>query len=294
MPYQLLLTDDTLQSALRRIADEELSAILANFSTPMTAAPKAVHDTRKRIKKLRSLIRLLRDGFDDHAKENAALRDAASTLSGLRDRAVMLATFDTLMARPDAAPDVADLRRLLGAWDTVPEGSTSADPAATLAAVHQRARRWKVDGDDAKLLLRGLSKTRRRGCMAMRLVRRDPQSEAFHDWRKRTKDLWYQSRILSPIWPEVMKPLTEAADLLGETLGHHHDLSVLAERAANLPPDSATARARDELAQRIAEAQSSIEAKTFAMGARLFAGDPEEIARQWVTWWKCWRDQVPS
>jgi len=30
----------------------------------------------------------------------------------------------------------------------------------------------------------------------------------------------------------------------------------------------------------------------FPLGARLFAGEPEEIADLWVKWWKVWRAQL--
>ena len=54
-----------------------------------------------------------------------------------------------------------------------------------------------------------------------------------------------------------------------------------------LPPEAA-----DLLTARIQDAQTGIEAMAFPLGARLFAGEPEEIADLWVKWWKVWRAQL--
>jgi CHAD domain-containing protein len=294
MPYCFLLTDSSVESAVRRIASEELSAILANFSGPATMSPKQVHDTRKHIKKLRSLIRLVRDGFGNYVSESNALRDAARLLSETRDQTVILATFDTLMGRGDAAVEVAALRGEISQLSNSASKNFSKDPEPILHALRSRAEDWRIRGDDAKILLHGLSLTRRNGRAAMRIARREPDAESFHQWRKRTKDLWYQSRLLSPIWPELMKPLTQAADFLGESLGQHHDLSVLAEQAKKLHPNPALSHVRADLTHRITEAQTAIASTAFPLGARLFAGDADEIARQWLSWWKSWRSQAAS
>jgi len=127
---------------------------------------------------------------------------------------------------------------------------------------------------------------------AMRTARDDRSDEALHDWRKRSKDLWYQTRLLTPVWPEVMKPLAMEADILGKTLGHHHDLADLAAHLAGLEEDVLRPPLRETLMARILEAQTALETRAFPLGARLLAGDPEEVAEQWVKWWKIWRAQL--
>lgn len=292
MPYAFQLKDQTLQSALRRIADEELSAAAAHLAARGGPDDNGVHDIRKRIKKVRSLLRLLRDGLDDFARENAALRDVAAALSGARDEAVLRATFDALVDPATRGPGMTALRDAVTAIEIPPRGTD--DPAQALDAIRDRARQWTLDGADDRILAKGLSATRRRGRVDMRQARKEPLAEVFHDWRKRSKDLWYQSRLLVQIWPEVLKPLVQASDILGESLGHHHDLSVLSAHLDALPGDGVPEDLRADLRTRIAEAQDAIAATAFPLSARLFAGDPDAIADQWVGWWKTWRRQAPS
>ena len=80
--------------------------------------------------------------------------------------------------------------------------------------------------------------------------------------------------------------------MLGKTLGHHHDLADLAAHLERLDDETLPAPLRDMLTNRITEAQTALETRAFPLGARLLAGDPEEVAEQWVKWWKIWRAQV--
>ena len=288
MPYRFS-PDQSLQQALRRIADEELSAA-RRVLDDSGLSPHAVHDVRKRAKKLRGLLRLLEGSFPDHARENAALRDAGLLLALRRDAEVRLATFEGLF--PDSPPALEPLRRLLVLErDAPPAASHQADAMKILRALHGRVHHWTLTGKDRKILVDGLARTRRRAAQAMKKAARSPGFDAIHDWRKRAKDFWYQTRLLTPIWPEALGPLARAAEDLTEALGLHHDIAVL---QGHLPPGVLTAKAEALFNRTARAAQKDIEAHVFAEGRRLFAGDPKEMAKLWGRWWTLWRDQAAS
>jgi CHAD domain-containing protein len=288
MPYRFS-PDQSLQQALRRIADEELRAA-RRVLDDSGLSPHAVHDVRKRAKKLRGLLRLLEGSFPDHARENAALRDAGRLLALRRDAEVRLATFEGLF--PDSPPALEPLRRLLVLErDAPPAASHQADAMKILRALHGRVHHWTLTGKDRKILVDGLARTRRRAAQAMKKAARSPGFDAIHDWRKRAKDFWYQTRLLTPIWPEALGPLARAAEDLTEALGLHHDIAVL---QGHLPPGVLTAKAEALFNRTARAAQKDIEAHVFAEGRRLFAGDPKEMAKLWGRWWTLWRDQAAS
>lgn len=98
MTYRFELQDASLTEAMRRIVRQEITPILGHLQEDHLA-PTVVHDIRKRVKKLRALLRLVRPGMRDvQAAENVILRDAGQALSGSRDAAVRLATFDRLIS----------------------------------------------------------------------------------------------------------------------------------------------------------------------------------------------------
>lgn len=282
--YQFQTDDADLQSALRRIAAGELDAALRRMG-PGAIPAGDVHDIRKRVKKLRGLLRVLRPGFAAFRRETDVLRDAAQSLSGLRDSAVRLATFDKL-ATGDGI-DLAPLRAVLAAEQGAAAPDTEAARAA-LAALRDRAAGWKLRGEDRAVLTAGLGETRRRARRAMEAAVRDPSVDAMHDWRKRVKDHWYQARLMTPVWPAILAPLADLAGVLAEDLGDHHDLAVLADHLAALPGPAHLA-AIAEITTRAHAAQRVLEARAFPAGRILFAGRPDDVAALWADWWQVWR-----
>lgn len=300
MPYRFELRDTSLTDALRRLMQEELAPVQGHLAA-RGLAPDTVHDIRKRVKKCRALLRLLKPGLAGvQPGANARLRAAGQALAHQRDAAVRLATFDRLMAPVLAEPALADpataaalatLRaRLLD--EAARPAPPPPDLSPLLGALLDEAQGWQVEGSERRVLAAGLCETRDRARRAMRLAREAGTEEALHDWRKRAKDLWYQARLFAPVWPEAMKPLVEAADRLCEALGDHHDLAVLGAHVATLPDDAAPPEARAALQAELLTASLAIESAAYPLGARLFAGDPEEMAELWVRWWRIWRAQM--
>lgn len=282
MAFSLHHDDASLTEALRRIAGAELAAALKHAP----GDKGAVHDSRKRVKKLRALLRLVRAGFPDGAAENALLRDAAGGLSALRDAEVMLATHDRLLPEGGAVRAHLVQRMERAAADPAQAARTAAF-RAVLAGVQSRVGDWRVKGREAEVLAAGLAKTRARAVQAMAAARKSRDPEALHDWRKRVKDGWYQARLLEPVWPEVMKPLEVASNRLGEALGDHHGLAVFEGWLDSLPGGLAAEAA--ELRVRARRAQGALEVEAFALGARVHAGNPAGVAALWVAWWDAWK-----
>lgn len=290
MPYRFDLRDASLSEALRRIAGEEIASMQARLGAG-SLEPGDVHGLRKSFKKLRALLRLVRHGLPEiQPAENVVLRDAARSLSGQRDAAVRIAALDRLM--PGASdPALLALRAHLVAEAAMP-APPPPDLRDLLAGLALRVNEWELQGQDRRILAEGLSETRSRARRAMRAARDNPDDEVLHDWRKRAKDHWYQARLFLPVWPDVMRPIVTEADRLGEALGDHHDLAMLQAHLDALPDSILPADTRTLLADRSREARQAIEATAFPLGARLFAGDPEEMADLWIKWWKIWLSQI--
>ncbi|WP_151718550.1 CHAD domain-containing protein [Gemmobacter serpentinus] len=293
MSYRFDLRDGSLSDALHRIAQSQIAPIRTTLAD--TPDPAGIHDIRKRVKKLRALLRLMRSGLPRvQPAETVLLRDAARLLAAQRDAVVRLATLDRLI-EPEDGPQMLALRAHLAVEaETLPQ-APPADPDRLrnlFDGLVLRVESWSVQGSDRRVLVEGLATTREKARRQLRLARDNGTAEALHDLRKRVKDLWYQARLFAPVWPAMMKPIADEAGRLGETLGLHHDLAELALHLDALPDDVAVPSLRESLAARITDAQAGIEAAAFPLGARLLAGDPEEMAELWVKWWRLWRAQL--
>jgi CHAD domain-containing protein len=295
MAYRFSRRDRTLTAGVRRIAAELIDAAAGGLDeTGRPLAPR-IHDGRKAVKKLRGLIRLVRPGFAAYRAENAALGAAGRTIAALRDAAVQLAAFDALAAAlpPGAAPPVAlaPLRapfaaRRAAAEDPAALAASVAAFRAGLQAVRARLPDWKVTGRGFDAAEAGLARTLKAAQAAMAAAADDDDLEALHDWRKRVKDRGYQARLLRPVWPALMDPEIAAAGELGEMLGEHRDLAVL---AARLRADGAGGDAAEALLHAAGQRQAALMAAARPLARRLLAGRPADQARRWRQWWEVWR-----
>ena len=102
---------------LRRVANGRADAALERLRRDArTDVASAIHDTRKDMKKLRSLLRLVRDGLGEqrYRTENDRYRDAARQLSPAREAEVNLSTLDALRKRyADELPAAETLQSAL-------------------------------------------------------------------------------------------------------------------------------------------------------------------------------------
>jgi CHAD domain-containing protein len=315
MPYRLLSSDPTLEFAVRRIAGEQLGRALRSLEATGEARAGAIHDVRKRCKKVRGLLRLVRRAFPAWREENAALRDIAGLLGGARDAGVLGPTFDAVVAEHGAALHAGALAELRAALDGGGEAvagvdldATFAEARARLAAVRERARSWRLEGEGWGVLGPGLATIYRDARESRKLAARDPSPHNHHEWRKRVKDHWYHTRLLAPIWPEQLEHRAALARELSELLGAHHDTHVLEERLVSRAfGGGEAAAAHGQVGAELAETHAkvteavialarrrgaSLEERAHRLGKRLQADKPGCLEARWHAWWRAWRRET--
>jgi CHAD domain-containing protein len=257
-PHFALLPGEGLAPGARRIAIEQVDLAIAQLeSGPGVPDATAVHETRKAIKRLRALLRLLRPRLREsvYRRENIALRQIAGRLAGARDAEVMLATLDALIARHPRRLRGRGIRRLRKklraerrrARRRVGDERTRALALTELRALRARLAAMEIDPDHGvRTFDPGLrrcyrqGRARRRKALKAGRRRRDA---AMHDWRKRVKDLRYAAELMQRRdrelalngsrphkQPRRLARIAGQADDLGELLGEDHDLALLADR----------------------------------------------------------------
>ena len=246
-----LLPGETLPAGLKRMAIWQVDGAIAQLQGNGTAAsPRAVHETRKALKRLRALVRVLEGelGRKETARENAALASTARLLAGARDAEVLLDTLDTLIARHPGKlarrKGVAQLRRRLAAECDSAQRRALGDPATRaraigeLRAFRERVLAWDLSAREGIVIVEpGLTRLYAQGRRRWRRVEngKGERVREMHEWRKRVKDLRYIAEMLSLRGKGTgkgdarLRRIASRADSLGELLGDEHDLAVLAE-----------------------------------------------------------------
>jgi CHAD domain-containing protein len=277
-----LHANERLAEGLKRMALGQLDLAIEQVECAGGRVPAAVavHEARKALKRLRTLLYLLRDELGERAfaRETDLVREAGRRLAGARDAEVLVRTVDDLVARyPADLAHLGDLARLRAALVAEREhaaamtldGVTQAQALLYLREVRIRVCGWSLaDRGGITAIERPLRRLYRQGRRRMKRARRGSRSrsKALHEWRKRVKDLRYAAEVLER--PQRSKrraaaggssrsqsakaregaaqirALARRADSLGELLGEEHDLTMLAARVSANAQDADGAAAR--------------------------------------------------
>jgi CHAD domain-containing protein len=294
-----LQRDEPLHEAIRRIATERLALAVEELKGGGDA-DATVHNVRKRLKELRSVLRLVRRGMNRRTfdRDNRTLRNLGRPLSALRDATVMVETVAALAGRHRGAVPSLALVRLREALTNrrdeiyrqfVGDGRHFANLAGKFGQMQNRIDRWGDAVDGWETLSAGLHRAYRRGQNAMTVARHSDDVEDWHEWRKRAKDLRYQLEIIRPMDPKVMELLATQAKDLSDLLGEDHDLAVLHHLmeetyGALLPPGRCTA-----IVKLIAAGRAMRERKALNIGSRVYAAKPDRFLKSMDTCWVRWR-----
>jgi len=285
---------ESVASGIRRIVDEQLAEALDELRESKPAkADETVHAARKRFKRIRAVVRLIRDelGDDTFALENASFRDAGGSLAEARDAAVLVQTLDALKGRVDdatfaAARKLLLARRRLISRRVLKNGSGLESVARAAEQARERVANWQIDRDGFRALRPGLKRIYQDGREAYKRCEPGTPAEVFHEWRKQVKNLWHQLEVLEPIWPAVMKKLADECHELADALGKEHDLAVLrqvleAETMTNASEPSA-------ILPSLESDRQQLQREALTLGARIYAEKPNAFLRRLAKYWKAW------
>lgn len=290
---------ESVSTAIRRIAREQLEAAVDELSGDSLGHDDAIHQARKRIKKTRAVLRLAREDLGGTYKdENRTLRDVGRELSHARDAVVLVETFDSLTSLLDGDAHDPDAMRswLVARRDRVTDdasaGSGIEHATKALREAAGRVEEWPV-ANGFGTMKTGLNRIYAAGRDAMDEAWHEGSLEAFHEWRKRAKDLWYVSRMLKKTARRPMSALRKDIEELTDALGTLHDLDVFADTMAN-EPELAASPAAGAIADAMAKERARLADVAFALGARIYAEKPKAFVRRMTAYWNAWRHGIKA
>jgi CHAD domain-containing protein len=254
-----------------------------------------VHDARKRFKRIRAVLRLVRDELGDRAyrRANRCFRDAARPLAEVRDAKVLLETLKSVAAEdmPCALSvnlkayfeqeRVAIRRRLLKDQHALKKAAEiAAGPCARLEPSKVSHKGWAA-------LRGGLKRVYKLGRDALSAAHADPSVTSLHEWRKQAKYLWHQLQLLQPIQPGFIGAASDRVHQLTKLLGDDHDLAMLREQVTR---GRMADRGEDvkKLLAVIDRRRDHLQKKAFQLGERVYCARPKAFVERIKACWKAW------
>jgi len=282
--------DKELTKEVVRVATAQYEKAIDILYHETNGRYQAVHDARKRFKRLRGLFRLVRDGQPEVcARENDRVRDIAKTLSMVRDATALVETLDRLLefdATDENEVVLGAIRgRLAGRRDRIAAGETDLS-GKILAAIAACEEGIEALGDfdlpqkpdkAAALLASGAAKNYARAVNAFKTAKKTGDPADWHDLRKRVKYHWMHVQLLSPAWPGEMAIRADISDLAGEALGDDHDLAHLEDVIAAEPDAIGSAEEIALLHAAMAAQSERLHARVRKIAKNLLHDDPDVI-----------------
>jgi hypothetical protein len=280
---------ETVPAGIRRIALEQIDQTLAQLTGPVVDPDRAVHTARTCFKRLRAILRLVRNeiGTDLYKRENALYRDAGRRLSAVWHSAVRLRTLAKLVEQRDdrsILDAAASTREQLAREHSTSvremfKGQHMAEVVSTLWEGRTHVDTWPIERDDFSALMGGLWRVYKRGRNWHVVARARLHDNGLHEWRKQARYLWYQLSILRPCWSDVLCGLASSLHALSGSLRDDHNL---AELRHILDESFALAGLID---RRRAELQPAIR----SLGQRVYAKEPALFVAHIADRWRAWR-----
>lgn len=266
------------------LQDALLSSLTSAGSLRALDDNKSIHSARLAQKQVRALLRLLRPALGRRVYRfaNREVRAAAEPLRSARDATVLLHTLDSVSHPNDGAPVrglVAQLRRRLATNCRTQRRALRRrqleESVLRLEQLAELLRNRLLKVPELEAVPPGLKKVYRKGRAAYFKARRQPTTQALHEWRKQVKYLYNELTLLHSIYRSGIPKVRRRARELAELLGDDHDLALLRGELLEADPKK---RLCKSVLERIGHARCELKTKALHAGKRLYAMKPDQFA----------------
>lgn len=303
MAYHLK-AGESVPAEIKRIVREQIDAAVRELSGRRNGnRDEAIHEARKRIKKIRAAMRLVQSELGDTYRiENARFRSVARRLTEFRDAGSIIEIFDHL--RDKYKDDLVDgslesIRKALIARKEEAEQRANIDKvldelADDLRAASKRVKAWPLQTDGFPAIAPGLEGVFRKGRNALALVRKHPDPVRHHDWRKRVKDHWYHVRLLEDVWIDVLEGYEKSLKELETWLGDDHNLAVLRDTIVGNPNAFGSDKVVNLCLDLIDKYQKELRDDAASQGERIYDESPTHLTTRMKHLWTTWQTRPKS
>jgi CHAD domain-containing protein len=283
-----------MSEALRRVAFAELEIAHSALATP-PERHSGVHSARKCLKRLRSLLLLVRPGMPEPAFATLTdrLGSIARGLAAARDAAALIDAIDKLEKETGPGPGLGPIHSLR-AWlhkrrhaaEQNLERSAASDAMRGLLELRPAFAGFAVYPDDFRSLAKGLRRGYRATRESFQHAFASERDEDLHEWRKGVQHHWRQMQLLAPCWPSELSARVEAARSLSQVLGDDHDISLLCRLVSTPTMMFGTPDETAAFMKRCRRRHKALRKEARNQGERLFAERARPFAERIEAYWQ--------
>jgi len=222
-----------LEQSIRKVLEDTIYG-MDLVEGHITDPSRTVHDTRKTIKRIRALLKMIRDGsgYGFYFRENRFFRDLSRRMAPARDSCVLLETLGFLEKKYPGRLKKAGLNilrdHLTGRMEAhlmqltkSPEGFPFI--SGELENALQRINETLSISDEFDSIGTGIGRIYRRARNCLLDLDQEPRMELLHEYRKNCRYLQFQIELIQSIFPAVLKAYSSGINDHTEVLGKIRD-----------------------------------------------------------------------
>ena len=290
-----LRPDASVRAGFLRLVDKLAQRVVDRNLTPGCDPSEDVHSVRTTIKRLRTILRLIRPGITKTVfeRENLRLKEVAHRLSLARDRQVPGIRYRRWLFSSKREHEA--VAAALAGLEADPHSESSIDEtmrraAADLEQTRRSLHRLRFAGSEWNVIALGLREVYRQGRKRMKTALADGSDTDFHKWRIRLKNLYYELQLLEPIWGKRLSKTLSHLAKLQEKIGDDHDLVVLKSLLRKDPAAFGGTDAVERIICSVDDKSRRLRRSIGPLGEAIFALSPERFVRKLGQHWKVWRN----
>ena len=273
----ILKNKESADEDIKRILDDQIDIALSHLEIESdNNFDESVHEVRKCIKRIRAVIRLIRDdiGKQKYRKENFFFRDINRNMSELRSINVNIETLVKLDSDESAGYKALiyhfiELKEKI-IYKLCLEDDRLGKVVKMLKKGKKRTGQILIKNKDFDILFLGFIRVFNQCLSSMILAKNEPSNINLHEWRKKVKYLYYQSQVLKPVLPEELVIYIPKLDKLADYLGEDHDLAELEDTLRGNPYMPAELNKSDSIYNIIDKTRYEKQKVLFSLAGEIF------------------------
>lgn len=250
-----------------------------------------IHDIRKALKKIRGLLRVVWEDFQEYGQENIFFRDVGRSMSKIRDYQAVQDTLIRLYSTKDQPASKRSCRTVAKKLNR----SRSAIEKQILKrekifdVIHQQIQdkltemeTWTLGQTSLESFVSGIKKVYKKGYHLRKVAEATGKAEDYHEWRKQAKYLRYQLEFLNPLWPNLMTFWEGEMHQLTDYIGEEHDLVVLQQLIETEGVYLVNTNERLAFDKTVAYHKSLCRLNALSLGAKCYSEKPGNFKKRLV------------
>ena len=267
---------------------------------------EAVHEVRKSCKRVRAVLRLIRDdiGYSAYYRENRRFRDMSRLLSETRDYEALCHSLDYLRSREvdDKISRVySELSAALVHSRDVALNALKKDKKVfqqiekEIGEARKKINLFSFPSENFEVILPGLVRTHKKWKQHFAVCLGEAHEEMIHNLRKKSKYLMYHMQILKPVFPEIIRGYAGTLKKVSVDLGDHRDLFLLRQQVSGLTKNSYPKTLTDHIDASIEKEMHDKLETALRAGRYLYLEKSRPLMDRIHNYWKIYTDSdIPN